>query len=64
MAQFDVHRNRASREYPYLLDLQADLLRDLATRVVAPLTPPRTFGARPVAVLTRRSRSRASRPWS
>lgn len=42
MAQFDVHRNRdpASRaEYPLLLDLQADLLSDLATRVVAPLVP-------------------------
>jgi toxin CcdB len=40
MAQFDVHRNPdpASRDlYPYLLDLQTDMLARLATRVVAPL---------------------------
>ncbi len=40
MAQFDVHRNphRATRrEVPYLLDVQADLLDVLATRVVVPL---------------------------
>ncbi len=41
MAQFDVYRNRdpgSRAEYPLLVDLQADLLSDLATRVVAPLT--------------------------
>jgi toxin CcdB len=41
MAQFDVYRNKnpASRSaFPLLVDLQADLLSDLATRVVAPLT--------------------------
>ena len=40
MAQFDVHRNRdaQTRElYPYLLDLQTDMLDRLATRIVAPL---------------------------
>ena len=40
MAQFDVHRNcnAHTRElYPFLLDLQTDLLERLATRVVAPL---------------------------
>jgi toxin CcdB len=39
MAQFDLFRHARSKRYPYLLDVQADLLRDLATRIVAPLTP-------------------------
>jgi len=40
MAQFDVYRNpqpRSAAATPYLLDLQADLLDRLETRVVAPL---------------------------
>lgn len=40
MAHLDVHRNlnrRTASRVPYLLDLQDDLLRDVATRVVAPL---------------------------
>ncbi len=40
MAQFDVHRNAdpASRKtFPLLLDIQADILESLATRVVVPL---------------------------
>ena len=40
MAQFDVHinPNAATRKaIPYLLDVQADLLDTLATRVVVPL---------------------------
>lgn len=40
MAHLDVHRNlnrRTAGRIPYLLDLQDDLLRDVATRVVAPL---------------------------
>jgi toxin CcdB len=40
MPQFDVYRNKnpGSRGlFPLLVDLQADLLSDLATRVVAPL---------------------------
>jgi toxin CcdB len=40
MAQFDVYRNTneaTKRTVPYLLDLQSDLLSDLATRVVVPL---------------------------
>ena len=40
MPQFTVHRNQ-NREtvanYPLLLDVQRDLLADLATRVVVPL---------------------------
>jgi toxin CcdB len=40
MAQFDVYENpneETNQTVPYLLDLQADLLDNLATRVVAPL---------------------------
>jgi len=43
MAQFDVYRNRnaASRSsFPYLLDVQSDLLDTLATRVVVPMCRP------------------------
>ncbi|MBN2896921.1 MAG: CcdB family protein [Campylobacterales bacterium] len=41
MAQFDVYRNsdpEGSDIFPYLLDIQVDLLSDLSTRVVVPLT--------------------------
>lgn len=46
MAQFDVHRNTAASKgrVPFVLDLQADLLRLLATRVVVPLVKPETLG--------------------
>lgn len=40
MAQFDVHRNldpASKRQVPYLLDIQANLLSGLASRVVVPL---------------------------
>jgi toxin CcdB len=40
--QFALHRNRnaATRvRFPFLLDVQTDLLEDLGTRVVIPLTP-------------------------
>jgi len=40
MAQFDVHRNlnpKTNRTVPYLLDVQADFLDMLATRIVVPL---------------------------
>ena len=40
MAQFDVYQNPnkdTNQTAPYLLDLQADLLDSLATRVVVPL---------------------------
>lgn len=42
MAQFEVYENpnRASRKtYPFLLDIQSDLLSDLRTTVVIPLCP-------------------------
>lgn len=40
MAQFDVYRNnnpKTQKAVPYLLDVQADVLAALATRVVVPL---------------------------
>lgn len=48
MAQFDVHKNTApSKSYaPYLLDVQADLLQGLATRLVIPLVKPAALGNR------------------
>jgi len=47
MAQFDVYSNLnpATRKLiPYLLDIQADLLDSLATRVVVPLVLSKHFG--------------------
>jgi len=47
MAQFSVYenRNRATRKsYPYLLDIQSNLLGDLRTTVVIPLMPKRAAG--------------------
>jgi toxin CcdB len=42
VSQFAVHRNRnaaTKARFPLLLDVQADLLRELGTRVVIPLAP-------------------------
>ena len=42
MPQFAVHRNRnaaTKARFPLLLDVQTDLLEELGTRVVIPLTP-------------------------
>jgi len=47
MARFEVRANlsRASRDrVPYLLELQADMLAALDTRLVAPLVPAAEFG--------------------
>ncbi len=38
MPQFDVYRNPRPGRHPLLLDVQADLLERLATRVVVPMT--------------------------
>jgi toxin CcdB len=40
MSQFTVHKNKNPKSksaFPYLLDVQSDLLADLQTRVVVPL---------------------------
>lgn len=54
MARFDVYRNptRGAADVPWLLDVQADLLGDLGTRVVIPLRRAERFpDARPPAEL-------------
>lgn len=51
MAQFDLSRNPRGKTYPFLLDIQADLLRDLASRVVVPLAPVRKLRGRPIVRL-------------
>ena len=54
MPQLDVYRNKnpATRElYPLLVDIQADLLADLQTRVVIPLTQSRPLLKRPLSIL-------------
>jgi|SRR5690606_3053541 len=51
MPQFTVYKNKnpASRgAYPFLLDIQSDLLGDLQTRVVVPLTKITTLSKKPV----------------
>lgn len=53
MAQFDVHRNEAEEtkaEFPYLLNIQSDILDHLPTRVILPLVPASVAG-RPVSRL-------------
>jgi len=45
MVQFNVYRNPNpnARSWPYLLDVQSDLIEPLATRVVVPLVPRSLF---------------------
>jgi toxin CcdB len=54
MTQFAVYRNRnpdTKAEYPLLLDVQTDLLDELATRVVIPLTRAAGLVRRPIGNL-------------
>jgi toxin CcdB len=51
MAQFDLHRNPRGGAYPLLLDVQAELLARLTTRVVVPLMTLKRYGARPITRL-------------
>ena len=39
MARFDVHKMKAQADVPLVVDVQADFLEDLRTRVVIPLLP-------------------------
>lgn len=53
MAQFDVYENpnpETKTAVPYLLDVQADLLSDMATRVVVPLVNVAAMG-KPAKIL-------------
>jgi toxin CcdB len=51
MAQFDVHHNPRRGAFPLLLDVQADLLSKLATRVVVPMASLSRYGATPMTRL-------------
>jgi toxin CcdB len=51
MAQFDVHKDKKGKIYPLLVDVQADLLTHLDTRVVVPLALKRTYRAKPMRIL-------------
>ena len=55
MAQFTVYRNKSARSkaiFPLLVDVQSDLLEDLRTRVVIPLSKAAALTRRPVSQLT------------
>lgn len=51
MAQFDLYRNPRGGPFPLLLDVQADLLSPLATRVVVPLAKLKSYGMKPITRL-------------
>ena len=55
MPQFTVYRNKDARSkstYPLLVDIQSDLLDDLQTRVVIPLTKAVALTKKPLTHLT------------
>jgi toxin CcdB len=51
MPQFDVYRNPRGGAYPYLLDVQAEMLARLSTRVVVPMTKLKRSGPKPITRL-------------
>ena len=55
MAQFAVYKNKSPRTkstFPFLVDVQSDLLEPLHTRVVVPLTKVAGLARKPVSHLT------------
>ena len=55
MAQFAVHRNKdqhSKSTFPLLVDVQSDLLEELNTRVVIPLTKAAGLAKKPLSHLT------------
>lgn len=55
MTQFAVYRNKSPRSksiYPFLVDIQSDLLDELQTRVVIPLTKASALAKKPLSNLT------------
>jgi len=55
VAQFSVYRNKNPRTkatYPYVVDVQSDLLDPLNTRVVIPMTKAAALTKKPVTHLT------------
>jgi toxin CcdB len=54
MPQFSVHKNKNPKTrstYPYLVDVQSDLLIDLGTRVVVPLVKRTASNNKPIKTL-------------
>lgn len=55
MPQFSVYKNKnpnTRSAYPYLVDIQSDLLSELKTRVVVPLVKVTALGKKPIQHLT------------
>jgi toxin CcdB len=55
VSQFTIHRNRNPQSkaiFPLLLDVQSDLLEDLPTRTVIPLTQSASLAQKPLSRLT------------
>jgi toxin CcdB len=55
MPQFSVYKNKnpsTRSAYPYLVDIQSDLLSELKTRVVVPLVKINALGKKPIQHLT------------
>ena len=55
MGQFSVFRNKNPRSktvFPFLVDVQSDLLDDLQTRVVIPLTKAPELAKKPISTLS------------
>ena len=48
MAQFDIYKNPRGGTYPLLLDVQADVMTQLETRVVVPLVPRDRYKVPPI----------------
>ncbi len=44
MAQFDIYKNPRGGLYPFVVDVQTDLLGSLATRIVVPLIALKKYG--------------------
>jgi len=51
MPQFDVYRSPNPQRFPLLLDIQAELISRLSSRVVVPLITLERYGARPITRL-------------
>jgi toxin CcdB len=55
MGQFSVHRNKNPRSkaaFPFLVDIQSDLLDELQTRVVIPLAKAPVLTRKPISTLS------------
>ena len=51
MAQFDLFANSEPEQFPLVVDVQADVLHRLATRIAVPLMALERYGGRPITRL-------------